>query len=185
MIGIRTLVLASNYMPISIFPLHTIPVEDAVTRVFNDTCHVVCDHDRVIKSRTVDMKWPSIIARNDGKYIGNDVKLRRDSLYYRDHGRCQYCEQPLTINQVTFDHVIPQRRGGKFEWENLVAACAKCNMAKSDALPVGRWTPKIKPFKPTYHQLLSQRRKFPIIVQDQRWVEFIGGWESDVIVQPS
>ncbi len=145
MIGLRTLVLNSNYMPISLFPLHSIPVEDAVTRVFNGTCHVVFDYDRDIKTQYHEMKWPSVIARNGHLKINEAVKLRRDSLYYRDHGRCAYCETPLLIKDVTIDHVHPRSKGGHHDWDNIVSSCSDCNTKKGDLLPVGAWRPQFKP----------------------------------------
>src|SRR5690348_15700631 len=101
MLGLRTLVLNANYAPISLFPLHTIPAEDAITRVFNGTCDVVAEYDRKILTPNIDIKWPSIIARNDQMKIKEVVKLRTESLYYRDHGVCAYCERPITINTLT------------------------------------------------------------------------------------
>ena len=64
MLGLRTLVLNASYMPISLLPLHTVPVEDAVGRIFNDSCHVVFSYNRWIQTPNLHMKWPSVIARN-------------------------------------------------------------------------------------------------------------------------
>lgn len=183
MIGLRCLVLNSNYMPISLIPIHTICVEDAVTRVFNGTCHPVFSYDRKIQSPSINMNWPSVIARNQQIKIKEVVKLRRDSLFYRDHGVCAYCEKPLTINEVTYDHVIPRRLGGLSHWENIVSSCTHCNGLKGDKAPVGRWLPRLKPFKPTYYQLLSNRKKFPITVDHENWLEFLGPWEGTVTIR--
>jgi 5-methylcytosine-specific restriction endonuclease McrA len=183
MLGLRTLVLNNNYMPISLFPLHTIPAEDAITRVFNGTCRVVADYDRKILTPTHDIKWPSIVARIDSMRIKEVVRLRRESLYYRDHGRCAYCEKPLTISELTYDHVVPQSQGGGSDWENVVAACPSCNSNKGDARPVGQWTPKWRPYRPTYYQLLAMRRKFPITVDHSSWIDFLGDWEAEIKVR--
>lgn len=182
MLGLRTLVLNSSYMPISLFPLHAIPVEDAITRVFNTTCHVVFEYDRKILSPNINMKWPSVIARNDSLKVKSNVKLRRESLYYRDHGICVYCEKPLTIKEVTYDHVMPRARGGHHDWDNVVCACGSCNLKKGSAMPTGMWKPKFKPFKPDYYQLLNNRKKFPIVIPDESWMHFLGEWEADIIV---
>jgi 5-methylcytosine-specific restriction endonuclease McrA len=34
------------------------------------------------------------------------------------------------------DHVVPRSRGGDHSWENVVAACRRCNSKKKDKLPV-------------------------------------------------
>jgi hypothetical protein len=35
---------------------------------------------------------------------------------------------------LTLDHVIPRSRGGDSVWENVVTACAPCNLRKGDRL---------------------------------------------------
>ena len=183
--GLRTLVLNSNYMPISIFPLQagTIPAEDAVTRIVAGTCNIVSEYNRMIKTRNLVMKWPSVIARKDPKMVKTSVKLSTEALYYRDHGRCMYCEKPLTISVMTCDHVVPHSKGGDFSWENIVAACPKCNAEKGDALPKGRWVPRFAPVKPTYYELLNARKRFPIIIDHDSWMPFLGKWEAPITVR--
>uniref|UniRef100_J3MIW1 HNH nuclease domain-containing protein n=2 Tax=Oryza brachyantha TaxID=4533 RepID=J3MIW1_ORYBR len=53
--------------------------------------------------------------------------LSRKNILYRDGFICQYCSSP---DNLTIDHVIPTSRGGKWEWENLVTACSRCNSRK-------------------------------------------------------
>ncbi len=196
MIGLRTLVLNRNYIPISIFPLHSIPVEDAMTRIFNDTCRVVCNYDRKILTQTADLYWASVVARTDNKPIKSGVKLRRESLYYRDHGMCVYCDKPVVLgrmsdrkfahgqsNLMTIDHVIPKSLGGQVTWSNAVTACPSCNAAKGNKRAVGKWIPNRKPYKPTYWQLIDIRRTFPIAVDHIDWMQFIGDWKAPVYLR--
>lgn len=58
------------------------------------------------------------------------IQLSRKNIFARDSCVCQYCGK--TSNELTVDHVIPKRLGGKSTWENLVAACKKCNNKKGD-----------------------------------------------------
>lgn len=58
------------------------------------------------------------------------VHPSKKHILLRDSYRCAYCDKKAT----TIDHVIPISRGGKNVWENLVAACAKCNNHKADKL---------------------------------------------------
>ena len=46
----------------------------------------------------------------------------------RDNNKCAYCGKKAT----TLDHGKPASKGGKNTWENLVAACARCNNVKAD-----------------------------------------------------
>ena len=182
MIGLRTLVLNADYSPISVMPLHTIPVEDAVTRVINGTCHQVENYERKILTPNLDMYWPSVIARNEYINVPRTVNLRRESLFYRDRCKCSYCDKPLTVSKVTYDHYIPKKRGGRKEWENIVCACMSCNVKKSDSEPVGEWTPRQKPFRPHYFQLVNNRKKHPLYLQHITWVPYFPEWENDIIV---
>ncbi len=58
------------------------------------------------------------------KALGNG---KRKQLYQEQGGRCFYCDEPITLEQSTFDHKIPQSRGGKDGKYNLVIACFPCN----------------------------------------------------------
>lgn len=50
---------------------------------------------------------------------------------------CVYCNERLTKQSRTRDHVVPRSRGGGPR-ENLVPACGPCNRAKSDT-PLLLW----------------------------------------------
>lgn len=183
--GLRTLVLNSNYLPINLLPLKTIPAEDALTRVFNETCHVVSEFDRRVKTanREMNINWPAVIARNSPETVKNSLKLTDENLYFRDHGMCQYCEKKFPLSNITLDHVIPKSKGGISAWTNLVCACGPCNSKKDDQMPVGLWKPRKMPLQPTYHQLLQNRRKFPIVVDSADWIPFIGEWQAPIQVR--
>ncbi|KAF9670259.1 hypothetical protein SADUNF_Sadunf13G0049800 [Salix dunnii] len=58
--------------------------------------------------------------------------LSRKNILYRDNFTCQYCS---SRENLTIDHVLPTARGGEWKWENLVAACAKCNSKKGQKTP--------------------------------------------------
>ncbi len=45
-------------------------------------------------------------------------------------GHCAYCGIPLSIHEVTVDHVDPQIQGGAESLNNLVPACIDCNQEK-------------------------------------------------------
>ncbi|QIG65829.1 HNH endonuclease [Ochrobactrum phage vB_OspM_OC] len=182
MIGYRTLVLNNAYMPVSLFPVKTIPAEDAITKVLTGSARVVLNHSNVIKtpSRT-DLYWPSVIVTN--KRFSEKLRLKREALYYRDHGICQYCEKALKLNSFTYDHVVPRVKGGEHSWNNIVAACTDCNNKKGHHDPKGLWIPIKKPFEPTFGQMLEVRKKFPLVVNDIGWLDFLPGWEGEIIVE--
>jgi hypothetical protein len=61
--------------------------------------------------------------------------LMMQQLSEAQNHHCAYCGVIMTYDRnketsVTKDHVIPRVRKGITEWENLVAACAKCNSGR-------------------------------------------------------
>jgi len=55
----------------------------------------------------------------------------KEAIRRRD-GRCAYCHKGRA---ETVDHVLPQSRGGRNTWLNLVACCFRCNQRKADRTP--------------------------------------------------
>ena len=46
-----------------------------------------------------------------------------------------YCAREFTAAKLTRDHIQPVSRGGANRWENVVAACRRCNQHKADRTP--------------------------------------------------
>ena len=57
-----------------------------------------------------------------------DWKTLRLHILERDAHTCAYCGAEAN----TVDHIIPASMGGSADPSNLLAACAKCNGAKSN-----------------------------------------------------
>ena len=61
------------------------------------------------------------------------VSRRRREVFERSGGRCHYCDCALTLDGAWHvEHQLPRALGGSDDIMNLVAACAPCNLAKSD-----------------------------------------------------
>ncbi|MCG9893734.1 MAG: HNH endonuclease [Thermosynechococcaceae cyanobacterium MS004] len=58
--------------------------------------------------------------------------VSRREVLRRDNHACQYCG---SSKHLTLDHVIPRSKGGQHTWNNVVAACVRCNARKGDRLP--------------------------------------------------
>lgn len=56
-------------------------------------------------------------------------------LFRRDNYQCMYCGSQHTAGNLTRDHIQPRSRGGADTWENVVAACQRCNSMKADRTP--------------------------------------------------
>ncbi len=84
-----------------------------------------------------------------------DIKFNRRNIFARDRNRCQYCGKRFTTNELSLDHVIPRSMGGKSAWENIVCACAQCNVKKGGRTPQqARMTLIQKPVKPKRNPLI-------------------------------
>lgn len=60
-------------------------------------------------------------------------------LWERDKYKCRYCGWDFAVSFETWwhsaicvDHVIPKKRGGTNDDDNLVTACFNCNAAKGE-----------------------------------------------------
>jgi hypothetical protein len=61
------------------------------------------------------------------------VSRRRREIFERSHGKCHYCSTPLDLTgKWHIEHQLPRALGGGDGGLNLVAACVRCNLAKSD-----------------------------------------------------
>ena len=102
-----------------------------------------------LHSVTHSYAMPSVIRLN--RYVHapyKGVTLTRQNIFKRDNFECQYCG---TKKELTIDHVIPSSRSGAHSWQNLVAACKKCNAKKGDYTPEEAGMPlRKKPYKPSY-----------------------------------
>lgn len=182
-VNLKTLVLNREYLPLSVFPLYTISAEEAIHRYLNGNCDVVEWYDRIIKtpSRT-DLRWPSVIANKNGHSFKKSVRISKESLFYLYHCKCAYCGAELSIKTLTKDHIVPISKGGKHTFDNLAACCTFCNAKKSDSTS-SHWKPRIKPWVPTFHQLLDIRSKYPIVVEHENWIPFLPNWAAEIKVK--
>ena len=60
--------------------------------------------------------------------------LTNRALFRRDRNLCLYCGNEFLDCDLTRDHVVPRSRGGSDCWDNVVAACKRCNHQKGHRL---------------------------------------------------
>jgi 5-methylcytosine-specific restriction endonuclease McrA len=85
----------------------------------------------------------------------NDVKFNRRNIFARDKNRCPYCGKRFPTRELSLYHVIPRSLGGKAVWENIVCACAACNVKKGGRMPKQASMTLIKkPIKPKHNPLV-------------------------------
>ena len=55
----------------------------------------------------------------------------RQRIYWRDNGRCVFCDVPVPFEKATLDHITPLIRSGRTRSkENVAISCLKCNNKK-------------------------------------------------------
>ena len=114
-------------------PLRVISWKRAVLLVLQEKAEVLEEDEEPLRSASSELRMPKVIRllRFVKVPFRATVPLTKRSLLARDNHRCAYCKRH---NASTIDHVIPRSRGGEHRWENVVAACSRCNSDKDDRL---------------------------------------------------
>ncbi len=123
----RVLVLNASYEP-----LNLVNVKRAVILILKEKAEIIEERGEYLHSERMIMPYPSVIRL--AYYVRvpyRAVSLSRRAVFIRDRHTCQYCGE----RAESIDHVIPRSRGGEHIWENVVAACRRCNTRKMNKLP--------------------------------------------------
>jgi 5-methylcytosine-specific restriction endonuclease McrA len=126
----QVLVLNASYEP-----LNVCSVRRAHVLVGKGKAEVVERQAVPLRSASASHVRPHVIRLLSYVRVPHAVKRRisRRALFARDGWRCVYCG--TASGRLTLDHVLPRSRGGASVWENVVTACAPCNLSKGDRLP--------------------------------------------------
>jgi len=141
-----TLVISSTYEP-----MYRVGWQCAMTLWTAGRVEVLDTYvDRVVRTVERCFELPSIIRfRTGGTPYRGGIRFSRDNVFRRDKGRCQYCHRVVRRHEITYDHVVPRRAGGKTSWQNLVLACRPCNQSKGGRTPEqAGMRLKVRPIEP-------------------------------------
>lgn len=99
--------------------------------------HVAQEGNQFIRTPSFRLLVPEVIRlMGYHRMPPRVVKFNRRNIYLRDSYTCQYCGRKPAREDLTIDHIIPRSRGGRSVWENVVLACMKCNVTKSNRTPL-------------------------------------------------
>jgi len=176
------LVLNADFRPLSYFPLSLWSWQDTIKAVFLDRVNVVSEYDQEIHSPSLAMRLPSVIALREYVPTSRRPAFTRFNVFLRDGFSCQYCGSGFQSEDLTFDHVLPRSKGGSTTWENVVAACAPCNLRKGNKLTQESGIrPLRKPEVPTNFVLQANGRSFPPNFLHESWRDFLY-WDTELDV---
>lgn len=171
------LVLNADFRPLSYYPLSLWSWQESVKAVFLDRVNIVSEYDRYVRSPTFEMRLPSVVSLKTYVKPALYPAFTRFNVFLRDRFACQYCGDK---DDLTFDHLVPRSQGGQTRWDNVVTACAPCNLDKGGELPdeVGMF-PKQLPYRPTVFELHRNGRLFPPNYLHKSWLDYLY-WDTEL-----
>jgi 5-methylcytosine-specific restriction endonuclease McrA len=123
----RALVLNATDLPLAV-----VSARRAVVLVLKEKAEVVRSNGLIFHSERLALEAPSVVRLRRFVRVPYRPRapLTRRAVFARDGWTCQYCG----ATAENLDHVIPRSRGGEHVWENVVAACRRCNAKKENHL---------------------------------------------------
>lgn len=118
-------------------PQQIVTWERAITLWYDGKVDIIESYpDRVLRGARLTMQMPAVVVfKKQSAPRKRVVRFSREAIYIRDGGKCAYCRQTVAKAEITYDHVLPRRLGGKTHWENIVIACGDCNSRKGGRTP--------------------------------------------------
>ena len=175
-----TLVLNSDFRPLSYFPLSLWSWQDTIKAVFLKRVNIISEYEEVIHSPSLEIKLPSVIALKEYVSHSRRPAFTRFNVFLRDKFCCQYCNIIFPADQLTFDHIRPRSLGGRTTWTNVVTACRVCNFKKGNKLLNVSGVNLIKnPERPSPWILQQNGRAFPPNYLHHSWRDYLY-WDTEL-----
>jgi 5-methylcytosine-specific restriction endonuclease McrA len=113
-------------------PLAVVAARRAVILVLKEKAEVLVSNGQVFRSEHLHVDAPSVLRLRNFVKIPHrsHAPLTRRAVFARDEWTCQYCGAAAE----NLDHVVPRSRGGAHAWDNVVAACRRCNSRKENRM---------------------------------------------------
>lgn len=114
-------------------PLAVVTPRRAVCLVLSNKVETLHATGTAFRSERLSVDVPSVVKLSHFVSVPRPRHRspNRRAVFARDRDACQYCGD----RAETMDHVVPRSRGGLHTWDNVVAACRRCNAKKRDRLP--------------------------------------------------
>ena len=124
----RSLILNASYEPLGV-----VAHRRAIVLVLREKAEVLARNGAMYHSEHLALEAPSVIRLTYFVRVPRRLHVApsRKAVFLRDGHACQYCGRAAE----NVDHVIPRSRGGRHVWDNVVAACRRCNGRKENRMP--------------------------------------------------
>lgn len=117
-------------------PIHICGVKRAIVLIVKGLAQSEHNTPYVMRSPSIAIPVPAVIRLMHYVRIPYRKKAySKNHIFLRDNHTCQYCGKTANASELTLDHILPQSRGGRSVWENLVTCCKVCNSKKGDLTP--------------------------------------------------
>ena len=121
----RAPVLNLNYVPINVCT-----VRRAIILLVKGKAEILENHRGQLRIVSAVFETPSVIRL---VYLLKRPfpprKLSKKEVFLRGRFVCQYCGKKS--QDLTLEHVVPRRQNGSHAWDNVAAACSRCNLRKA------------------------------------------------------
>jgi len=162
------LVLNANFEP-----LNVCTTRRALGLMFTNKATLIMNGRGTIDTISASFPAPSIIRiERMVKRPRPTVKLTKAEVFRRDNFTCQYCG--THTSHLTIDHIVPRHLGGTHTWDNLVAACPKCNHKKGGRTIEETDLILMKPPKTPNATATYLFGRY--LNNNKEWLPFIEGW---------
>jgi len=166
-----TLLLNADGLPVSLLPVSAIKWKQAINYLLLEKVHVLDWYDDwIVHSPSWETRVPAVIMLKKQMRRYSNPGYSKFNIMLRDMFTCQYCMEGFAKKDLTVDHVIPISKGGKSNFENVVAACKPCNHGKGDSLTP---RPRTVPHRPDYWELVSKRRQLDFEIRHESWNNYL------------
>jgi len=164
----QVLVLNASYEPINICG-----IQRAVILLLKGVARAEELTQRYVRSPSISIQAPSVIRLiHYVKIEYRKTGISKRNIFVRDQFTCQYCGRQFDSSELTLDHILPQSRGGKDIWENIVTACRRCNIKKANKTPAEAGVTLLKsprPFGAYYFLQLVRLRG----IDNEQWRKYL------------
>ncbi len=189
----RVLELNADGQPMSYCPLSTITWQDVMFLIVKgeltgipriNVLELYDDPDAVVHTAIREFRIPSVVSHMEFIPRPDHVPFTKFNVFLRDDFTCQYSGEKCDPEDLTWDHVVPQSRGGKSTWENIVTAKRPINELK-DNLSLKEfkrrhgYSLRKDPRRPTTYELLNKGKKYPPKYLHESWQDYLY-WDSEI-----